>query len=67
MRITDLRKGDVIRCCDVEQTVEHVALHPAGVMLIMEDGAAIPAEHLELNGWQLAESSALQAAELALA
>jgi len=67
LRITDLRKGDVIRCCDVEQTVEHVALHPAGTMLIMEDGATITAEHLESHGWQLAETTALHAAELALA
>lgn len=67
MRITDLRQGDIIRCCEVEQTVEHVALHPAGVMVIMQDGATITAEHLNECGWQLAETSALRAAELALA
>lgn len=53
MRITDLRKGDTIRCCDVEQRVEHVALHPSGTRVIFDDGATVTQEHLDENGWQI--------------
>lgn len=67
MRIAELRKGDIIRCCDVEQVVEHVAMHPAGTVVIMQDGAQITAQHLDSCGWSLAAESALNAADLALA
>lgn len=53
MQIAELRKGDVILCCEVEQTVEHVALHPAGTVVIMKDGATVPVKHLEKNGWSI--------------
>lgn len=53
MRITDLRKGDTIRCCDVEQRVEHIALHPSGTRVIFDDGATVTEQHLENCDWKL--------------
>lgn len=53
MRITDLRPGDRIMCCDVEHRVAHVANHPAGTVVITADEAMIPAKHLESSGWTL--------------
>jgi hypothetical protein len=53
MRITDLRKGDTVLCCDVEQRVEHVVLHPSDTVVVMQDGALLTKEHMEANGWQV--------------
>jgi hypothetical protein len=48
-----LRKGDTVLCCDVEQRVEHVSLHPSGTVVVMQDGATLTAEHMDANGWEV--------------
>lgn len=53
MEITELRPGDRIMCCDVEHRVVKVVKHPAGIVVVTEDGAAITAAHLTENGFEV--------------